>query len=713
MGKLDKIRKNNGHNSYKGLVERKFQQMIKAIKIEKGDPESVYAEGDYAQSRKNAVLNTLRYLESDLISLDKNNAINEFVEHEFIPYGTYEDVEISTSLYLSAALWLILQLRNNGKLTEANELIFNLGENYLTWCLPPDFGHPCFSNDFINTIASIIATRNSFTGKAGELISIKNAKRIKADNLFIKLAELLPEEVVDKACKTFKDKIYEIALRFTKGALYFSSESERLKEQGHQTLMSALNASHTSFAGAPVYDIDELVNADVFTQNIISTQPQRVAESFMTTFSAHKIGSFEASYNQLCERRNDFYMNFSDYLSLDKEQLLAKVKYQEIADCLADFTISDPYELCFALFYLIDKGDDAPWLISSGYNLMKNAVKMLPWYVDKSEWESKDYDIWFNNEVVYNQNNWLEQKPADDEVNYFQIKHKGRNLTQLIYDMCHIVIPTGMHPFEKDCKKLIEEGMEPELAKKITGLSEMLFFSEFQIQHSPSADFDLDNDDEDFDSDYEDNDDDDLNWAYPEEDCEEDNDDDDGDRVEELSNQVESYKDEVSSLKQQLKSLKKSLAVSRQEQMNEKTKYEQELKALRLEHRELADLREIVFSQNSDQADKAKRETLEQSYSYPYSTRKNMVIFGGHDSWLKVIKPMLPDVKFVDAAQYAFNQDIIKNADVVWVQSNCLSHAQFANIIGKVRLYGVQLRYFGYSSAEKCAEQLVTEDLAS
>jgi len=174
---------------------------------------------------------------------------------------------------------------------------------------------------------------------------------------------------------------------------------------------------------------------------------------------------------------------------------------------------------------------------------------------------------------------------------------------------------------------------------------------------------------------------------------------------------VNSLKEEISALKQQVKSLNKTLAVSRREQFNEKVKYEQELKTLRLEHRELADLREIIFNQNDDPDGVARREIPEKSYSYPYITKKRTVIFGGHDSWLKAIKPMLPDCKFVDVDQYAFNQELIRNADVVWIQTNCMSHAQFSNVIGRIRQYGILVRYFGYSSAEKCAEQLVTEDL--
>ena len=137
----------------------------------------------------------------------------------------------------------------------------------------------------------------------------------------------------------------------------------------------------------------------------------------------------------------------------------------------------------------------------------------------------------------------------------------------------------------------------------------------------------------------------------------------------------------------------------------DRAKYERELKTLRMEHRELADLRSLVFNQENEV-----REEPTKGYSYPYETRKRTVIFGGHDSFLRAIKPMLPTVKFVDASNMAFNPEIIRNADVVWIQNNCISHPQYWSIVKNCKLAGVQMRYFGYASAEKCAEQLVTED---
>lgn len=47
---------------------------------------------------------------------------------------------------------------------------------------------------------------------------------------------------------------------------------------------------------------------------------------------------------------------------------------------------------------------------------------------------------------------------------------------------------------------------------------------------------------------------------------------------------------------------------------------------------------------------------------------------------------------------------------MVWIQNNCISHPQYWRIVKACKVYNVQLRYFAYASAEKCAEQLVEED---
>ena len=120
---------------------------------------------------------------------------------------------------------------------------------------------------------------------------------------------------------------------------------------------------------------------------------------------------------------------------------------------------------------------------------------------------------------------------------------------------------------------------------------------------------------------------------------------------------------------------------------------------------ELADLREVVFHQQSG----AEEEKAEESkISFPYHTSRRLVAFGGHDSWLREIKFKLPDVRFM--SDDISSPEIIKRADVVWIQTNCIGHKSYNIIIDLARKYSRKVRYFAYASATKCAEQVVEEE---
>lgn len=120
---------------------------------------------------------------------------------------------------------------------------------------------------------------------------------------------------------------------------------------------------------------------------------------------------------------------------------------------------------------------------------------------------------------------------------------------------------------------------------------------------------------------------------------------------------------------------------------------------------ELSDLREIVFErQNAVPEEKPKDVPV----VFPYHTTRRIIAFGGHDSWLREIKFKVPDVRFM--GEDISSPEIIRRADVVWIQTNCIGHKSYYNIIDLARKYGRKVRYFKYASATKCAEQVVEEE---
>ena len=159
-------------------------------------------------------------------------------------------------------------------------------------------------------------------------------------------------------------------------------------------------------------------------------------------------------------------------------------------------------------------------------------------------------------------------------------------------------------------------------------------------------------------------------------------------------------------LQQEIKRLKKALYEAGRTVSDEKKRIEQERLAAEQEHKELADLRELVFNQ---QENLYEDEAVSESIRFPCETKHRIVVFGGHESWAREIKPKLPDVRFVDREALP-NAEMIRKADVVWIQTNALAHKHFYKIIDEVRKYHIPLRYFTYASAAKCAEQLVLED---
>ena len=94
------------------------------------------------------------------------------------------------------------------------------------------------------------------------------------------------------------------------------------------------------------------------------------------------------------------------------------------------------------------------------------------------------------------------------------------------------------------------------------------------------------------------------------------------------------------------------------------------------------------------------------SITFPYTTTRRICVFGGHDTWRKAIKPMLPEVRFYDRDTLP-RSEVIRYADIVWIQPNAISHGNYYAIINAAREYKVPVRYFGYASARKCAVELV------
>jgi hypothetical protein len=167
---------------------------------------------------------------------------------------------------------------------------------------------------------------------------------------------------------------------------------------------------------------------------------------------------------------------------------------------------------------------------------------------------------------------------------------------------------------------------------------------------------------------------------------------------------IDDLVNENKKLQAELKEMKAVYKKEKHTSSNFGRELEKQREVFNCEHDELVSLREAIFNFQQEESD----EIPESNITFPYKTQGKICVVGGSIPWLKSIKPLLPNIRFI-STETAPNQDIIKNADVVWIQVNSLPHGYFYGIINIVRANKIPLKYFGYSGVQKCAEQLVSE----
>ena len=258
----------------------------------------------------------------------------------------------------------------------------------------------------------------------------------------------------------------------------------------------------------------------------------------------------------------------------------------------------------------------------------------------------------------------------------------------MIYTLTGLVMPRTVSDYDELAGEFVDAGMDPAAAS----ILELYLQLASDVQY-PSKDWEAFLQSSRFQR---------INEIYGEE--EQDADGDAGDDVD-----VDALRDQIRTLKEKNDELRQMLYTATKEAENQRDAAKRVLDEAANEHQELLDLRELIYNQANCQ-DKNEVETEDNSIELPYNTVQRIVVFGGHDTWLKAIKPLLPNVVFVNREQNP-NTEMIRAADVVWIQANALSHKNYYKIINIVRTYRIPVRYFGYASARKCAEQLVREDM--
>lgn len=365
----------------------------------------------------------------------------------------------------------------------------------------------------------------------------------------------------------------------------------------------------------------------------------------------------------------------------------------------ADFRISNPYEILFGYLYLLDSGDSLPWIPHIFSNVCGYAVQQLPWNsrYNSTYWDLIDDEDDESDEDEYSAERTYNLTVDDDSDEYaelFEMKYTDAfmwvredlkiqkneliaiNLPQIIYSDSNFCMPRYREYMYEDVQAFVKSGFSRKQAELMRyfksfaecstnklGFQNVINTEALVMKHSGS-------------------------WKNQ--------------SPEELRKALSAKDKEVESLKKKLYEAQKQAA-----DLNKKIDKMRDDSAA--ENQELLELRDLIYKIQNSSVEEAEQET---SVSFPYRTKQRVVVFGGHATWLKVIVKLLPNVKFIDP--YA-DPDVntIRNADVVWLQTNAMPHNKYNKIMEIVRMKKIPVKYFACASAEKCAVQVVEYDSAA
>ena len=344
--------------------------------------------------------------------------------------------------------------------------------------------------------------------------------------------------------------------------------------------------------------------------------------------------------------------------------------------------ISDPYEICFAYLSLLDENSDYAWLHNLCCVIVAFACRALPWAdsmvvdPDGDAGELRvDYD--YLRSIIEKHPDW--DADADNENLYemnipsplLSEKRAPTSIAKLAFLSSGLIPPRTNEAVSFTKALLAETDYSPETRRMIYSYIVLAY----SVNHKGS-DFETPDDDR---------------------------------IAEELSQEKEISKDkdaEIKKLRAEIKHLKNLLNHSEHQKKDISSELAESRRRLETANSELAELRSMI-RESCDTG-----ESSPTTVSLPYTVTERTVIVGGHESWVKAIKPLLNNARFISSSEQP-NPGVILNAEVVWIQSNAMGHSSFYKIIDIIRKHDIKVRYFKYASAEKCAEQLALEDLAS
>ena len=601
---------------------------------------------------------------------------------------------------IAAAIWMLDQLRDAGTYEQAIHLMPISNTIRIE-----DITDPCSSDEVLSAAMQIIRKRNfECTGKHSAAIRNNEAESLRcfmdlwtADGSyknqdtpsrqrFNAVIDLIPKQQREDAAAYFLQKCNEWIDLFFDTFLPLLEEQIRLLDQ-----IDNLEKKKERQRDLVKTDMRQMV----FSSKMLPANPE--PPNTLTHYWALQ-KQIDQLYSQYESLPNQIPYTGSECLDLVITPYEEKVEMfgEQTVSIWNSFRIDDPYKLCFGFLACLEADNDMPWLYAPCCAVLSMATAYLPWarIADPNTQCLYETDIFsdqykkLNAEALEKINKETNKAKENYRHLLYDMRYQCKdtltgeiqmvNLVQLIYELSCGVMPRNLESIAEATLALAatKVSLSEELVPTVMCAAILANVQRRKYDVAPTT------------------------MIPPAENSHSVN------VTEAAEQKIRELEQQLAELKNENMQLQKTAYETSSDNKKLRTAKEKLEQAHNLERQELIDLRELVFNQ---QESTYTEEPATTELNFPYEAQDRIVVFGGHDSWSREIRQKLPNVKFIDRTMVP-NAQLIRNADVVWIQPNAISHAFFYKIIDEVRRYHIPLRYFSYASATKCAEQLVHAD---
>lgn len=638
-------------------------------------------------------------------------------------FFAYDKMEEEDTLTLAVAMWMLDHIKASSKLQDAVRLLPR-DEDVLDDVYLPDVWDACHSDELLRGMVYAIQHRNADCAalprwhqkQAGDqerrffmddyTAAGIHRQQVPSRQRFEALTQLIPQSAMDQAAQRCEEKMWEWAVRYFSCLAIFAKEEQRLhikmerlhqeaeaKAKEQQARQEALQAAMEG--KGPVMSPLRIQPPTELLRPMNEPFPSEMADAlgFMVYFQAEE-ERLENAKDALFEKVVDFQLAVQHVnTSFRREDMNAFG--QETASIMAGFSVDDPYEPCFGMLYLIDQGSDLPWLYAMGLSVLHQASIRLPWY--PIEYDEEDDPLWTDADSYTGERRPTVEAlpsgiPAPEMPDWYRLDYLDQsqdplfqapmNLAQIFYELTGAVMPRNPQRYYPALRELSYYGIKGKKAtlpllycmtlageakRRDCDIRQLLRDTEVYGEAEASA----------------------------------------AAEAEPLSAPDPQLPADITALKEENKRLRLALHHANREFRAHREQDEARARTAENQRQELADLRTLVF--HREEGAREDDTPSDPSIAFPYETKRRTLVFGGHDSWRKEIKPRLPDARFI-GKEMVPDTNLLRNAEIIWIQTNCLSHKQYEIIMRVARGRDIPVHYFAYASAVKCAEQVVREE---